>query len=281
MIFSCGITTFNPTPSDIEHIVTLSEVFNKIIVYDNTPSGMSPIYKNSLTGHNIIVVSNGVNDGLSLAFEYMFSYFSKLNADFVCLFDQDSRISLSALESMMNRIMSDNNDKVAIYAPRIIYEHESSFKYKSGLQSVKWVISSGSFNRVSVFRTVGGFDKNYFIDRIDMDYCFSVRLKGFDVKVIEDITLEQSLGDVKSIFGVKFYEHSPIRNYYIARNRFYFILKHKNDLSFPYAKLFFATLRHLIKVVSLETNKKQKIKSICQGVIDCYSSKMGKSNQTL
>jgi rhamnosyltransferase len=279
MKFTCGITVFNPEDTDISYINELSGVFDYIVVFDNTEGSLSNLNKDLLDKSNITVISNGNNDGLSVAFNTIFTYYSdnkQCTADYVCLLDQDSRMSKSSIQELMEIIEGQTVGNTAVYAPRIDYDNEEKEAIKEGLTSVDWVISSGSFIRLDLLKTIGYFDENYFIDRIDFDFCFKVCLHGFKIKVIESVKLKQQLGHSRKLFGIKFFEHSPLRNYYMARNRIYFYQKYQNHFNFVYFKVVIVSIKHILKVLLLDSSKFKKLQFISRGFTDAFKKRMGK-----
>ncbi|MEZ9539113.1 hypothetical protein AB4160_13070 [Shewanella sp. 10N.286.51.B8] len=279
MRFFCGITIYHPSDSDIVYISELSRVFEQVIVFDNTEGCISNLNKTILDDSNVLILSNGKNDGLSFAFNEICFYFynglDEVRNSYVCIFDQDSRIPQLSIKNLMSVISRQKHNDVAIYAPRVAYG-DSIIDCKPEVTEAEWVISSGSFLNLELFKDIGPFDENYFIDRLDYDYCYEARKQGFKVKVIESTVLRQKLGEPKALFGIEYSEHNSIRNYYMARNRVYFYLKNKEHFSFLYLRIAISSLKQLVKVIIFDSEKMKKVQYILKGSWDGMNARMGK-----
>ncbi|MEZ9835154.1 hypothetical protein AB4341_16640 [Vibrio breoganii] len=268
MKYCCGVTTYYPSSSDVQNIIELTNSFDQLYIYDNTPGGMSLDSVNLLSAHiNLKILSNGKNDGLSRAFQ-KFHELSCNKYDFLCLLDQDSRISTETINSMISTIESDNEYGVAIYAPRIQYSHRIKSQPLIEYSYSNWVISSGSFIKNIAIEEIGGFDTYYFIDRLDVDLCYCMTKIGKKIKVLNHIKLEQKLGESDSILGFIFYQHTPFRNYHISKSRLYFYRKHKDRFSLPTMRLIIGIAMQILKILLIENNKLQKIKMVAKGIKD-------------
>ncbi|WP_261835854.1 glycosyltransferase family protein [Vibrio ishigakensis] len=276
MKYSCGITLYHPSLEDIENILALSEDFDHVLVFDNTPNRISNNYTNTIQKkNNITLMSNGINDGLSIAFHSMFERCKK-QSDFLCLLDQDSRFDSLSIQKMKTAIQIHNDPKAAIYAPYIQYSHVAKKNIKPGLTDENWVISSGSFIRTSIIRAVNLIDTNYFIDKIDLDIAMTLKILGYKIYTINDIVLYQQLGKTKNFFGLSLVQHSPDRVYYIARNRFYFYKKFDGKVKVSKFKCALGTIKNLVQIIVYHDNKLEKIKLFIQGMNDHRNSKYGK-----
>jgi len=90
----------------------------------------------------------------------------------------------------------------------------------------EWLVTSGSLLDLNVFKEIGEFDENLFIDYVDTDYCIRLRKSGYKLIQFARPIMMHSLGITKDTLGYSFYEHSPIRNYYIFRNKLYILTKY-------------------------------------------------------
>jgi rhamnosyltransferase len=179
---------------------------------------------------------------------------------------------------MIHHITNDPSNDVGIYAPKIIYstqENNRIYHHESAeREEIEWAISSGSFINLSIYQRTHGFDENYYIDRLDYDYCVEIRQKGFKIVRINSAHLYQSLGEV---VNSKISQHSPIRHYYMARNRFYFYYKKIKMSSLRRITLLTGlTVKHLLQILKNEELKLLKARMIIKGVCDFYQGKMGK-----
>lgn len=269
--FACGVIFYNPKKEEVEKIYDYLKVFDKVFVIDNS----TEINKECefLKNKNFEYIFNNHNFGLSKSYNILCNKAYKEDYKYVCLLDQDSIFSNHNINAMINEIKESKNEKVGIFCPRIIYNNKSSIYNSNNLKKIEeinWCISSGSFLNLDIYNIIKGFDENYFIDRVDADYCFQLKKKGYKILIINNSYLEQELGTAFSKFNKIIFEHSPLRNYYIFRNRLYFYKKNKK----LYLSLLPA-LKHIWSILLYEHAKKEKLKYILKGGIDFYKNRLG------
>ena len=145
------------------------------------------------------------------------------------------------------------------------------------VQYVSKSITSASITNVKVWKEIGGFDNDLFIDYVDYDYAIRLRLAGYKILRLNAVFLDHQIGNSVNhkigFISVRVANHSSFRKYYICRNIVIFIKRYKLK-STPIAevlrlfKVFFFT-------ALFEDEKKNKIKSIFNGIKDglTYDSK--------
>lgn len=257
--FCAGIIWFNPDARAFTQLRIVSSCFEKVYVYDNSSvSSKSKVDKMKLD--NIEYFFNKKNEGISIAFNKIVK--KCRNSDFLFALDQDTEVSrenISDLQKYINQYFTKN---VGIYCPYIYYDNKYKDEPKS-VENISFTITSCSMLNLKIFKKMGGYDNNIFLDGVDREYCFRLIRQGYMIQQIGTIKVKQNLGNGrKNIFGI--YEHSPIRNYYIAYNRLYFIDKYpdyfKNSRKIKY--LYLSTIKQFLSVVLCEKQKLAKIHMI-------------------
>ena len=112
------------------------------------------------------------------------------------------------------------------------------------------------------------FDDNYFIDRVDKDFCYQINKNNKKICQVNDALLYQQLGEISSN---GYSTHQPFRHYYIARNRAYFNKKYKKSNFLT----IFQSIRHIGIIIKNEPEKMKKIKMVFKGISDYKKGKMG------
>ena len=284
MKFCAGITLFYPTKNELESILNYIQVFEKIYVYDNTDSIENQKINSTYFINNckIEYIANCENFGLSVALNKMCSISILNSFDYICLLDQDSIINSISLNNIISYINSTKDNSVGIYTPEIIYHSQYKMVSDKNLlnmegKRVKWAITSGSFLNLDIYKLTEGFDKNYFIDRLDYDYCVQLRELGYKIIKIKNTFLFQKFGAENRFMGFNISEYNVHRNYYIFRNRLYFYLsKHFSLLNVLIVIVL--SISHLIKII-IETDSINKFKMIRRSVLDYYCNIMGKYDE--
>ncbi len=86
-----------------------------------------------------------------------------------------------------------------------------------------FLIASGTLVSMAVWSDVGCFRSELFIDNVDLEWCFRARGAGYALFGICAARMRHSVGDrpLRVWLGRWWYvhRHSPLRQYYMARNR--------------------------------------------------------------
>lgn len=281
MKFCCGVTLYYPLKEELERLIKYKEVFDCIYIYDNTDShkkNENKLYFQNRDG--FFYISQQENKGLSIAFNAMCEEAIHEGYDYICLFDQDSIIQKHDLNKMIDFIKKDSNNNVGVYVPEIVYLHKNSTVSNSYNEikgnEVDWEISSGSFVNLFIYQQTEGFDNNYFIDRLDYDYCYVLRNCGYKVIKVNGIFLTQKLGEKSNGIFKNYSSHNAVRHYYIFRNRLYFYLNKIEPNILIYIKLSVLSIYHIFNIILKEDEKFKKLKMIYRGWVDYKGSQMGK-----
>lgn len=264
---ACGLTLYLPEIEDIQNVLNLAEHFVRVYVYDNsdTPYDDSQLKKKE----NVVIISQGYNDGLGVACDSLCLAAKKDGVDYIVLFDQDSRMDSEAIQELLSDIGTDS--QVALYCPQVVLQGESA-KHLVERENITWCITAGTCVRLDLYGTIYQFDQNYFIDRLDLDFCRQVTTQGYKIRRMNTAIMSQQLGNDLHQFGnIKYSTPSGVRHYYLARNRLYF--NHKFGIlgcSFP------QTLKQILMIFLFEQKKKEKICMTFRGICDYRKHKMGK-----
>lgn len=290
-IFCVGVVFYNPKKVYIDNISNYYNLVDKIYIFDNTETNGDEVLRALLdmdSMNKCKYIKSSSNIGISGALNFICEIALREGYKYIMTLDQDSVIFPSSLETMLNCIQKLNDPNVGLYAPSIRYVKE--YKEIPGcnkgqmttcgkITEIKWAITSGSVLDLNIFRKIGGFDENLFVDRVDYDYCLTLRKYGYKIVRIEDVIVYHFLGESKGrIFRLS--QHQPIRHYYMFRNRLYIVGKHNKVYKGlkKYIFIIFASLKHLFLILILESSKLEKIKMIMKAIKDYKNGKMGKIN---
>lgn len=293
------IITYNP-PSDferrLEHFLT---EFEQIIIVDNgSPIAIQQSLQ-ELASHregSLHLILNSDNLGVARALNQGFRLAMQMGREHVVTFDQDS-LPISGMKKAMLDTYNiiPHRDKIAIIASvvedqsagikakflrqkgRFLFER----KYCTGqiLENVSIVITSGSLHNLKIYEQVGPFRDDFFIDYVDTEYCLRVKQQGFDIVVACQARLEHKLGNQKKFqkgpLEIRPTFHSPVRWYYISRNRISMLGQY--GLSFPHWLLYEVVVSSygMIKMLFLEDQKWKKMLALLFGCLDGLAGRMG------
>jgi rhamnosyltransferase len=178
-------------------------------------------------------VAQGQNIGIAWAKQHGFSH--------VLIMDQDSIAASDMVQRLMGSLtaLTKSGVKIGAIGPKLQYTNsmESFHFIRLGLTDnlvrlspdhsepvpVDIIISSGSLIPLAVINKVGGMDDSFFIDNVDVEWCFRAASHGFKLYGDTGAVMEHSLGDAVKRFWFlrrqKVVVHKPLRLYFIMRNR--------------------------------------------------------------
>jgi rhamnosyltransferase len=236
-------------------------------------------------GHNFGIAA-AQNHGILLA--------RSVGASQVLLLDQDSVAAPDMVARLLDVLTAGlrAGRRVAAVGPRLVDRRSGKVTpfVRIGLFGVSrlicsersdvalesdFLVASGSIIPLSVFDEIGIMEEGLFIDNVDLEWCFRSRHHGFVLLGACKAVLEHSVGEqVFHVAGRSLYRHSPLRQYYIMRNR---ILLYRRPYS-PWAWVMQDFLRMLVKVVLFGVVYSPRIKNLrmmMRGMIDGLRGRHG------
>ena len=228
----------------------------------------------------IQIINNGENLGVATALNIGLKFAINNNFTYAILLDQDSRINEDMVELLING--HNEHNYIGMTVPKIIYNGvtDSSFDVNTSNENVKFAITSGSCINLNIIKKVGFMDDSFFIDSVDFDYCFKIRMAGYKIIQIKKAVLYQQLGDLKEygLLGIKFHptNYNFIRQYYIVRNRLSLAKRYFRFSPLFFLKSILRILYHIFLIIVFEKDKMKKLIYIKKGIIDFLLNRMGK-----
>lgn len=259
------VVTYNPDNDIFENLQALSEQVGFIAIVDNNSENIDSLKLYCKNKENLLLIENKENLGIAKALNIGATYAMENNFMYLLTMDDDSKLLSNCVETMLD-ILENNTDNIVSCGPN--YDNEDIGNYKI----CDVLISSGNLTKLSVYRDVGGFDDKLFIDCVDFDFSFKIRLLGYSVAKIGSAKMKHKLGNlisIKTIFGRKeVIEHSAFRYYYIYRNGKYLRKKYRKNFKFFCFKSWINSNLHILAILLFHNDKKAKFKAIRQGKKD-------------
>lgn len=271
-----GLTVYNPGGDDLKILDSICEIIDLVIIYDNSEHPDNGLEAKIGSHKNCTFLSNGKNDGVSIALNTMADVAVASDKRKIIFFDQDSELSGADLVEYLDKILSYDCSDVAMFSPNIICDYvvdENAYFDAPPVKECDWLITSGSCLDLCAYEDIGTFDEKLFIDLVDTDFCIRAREKGYKLLQLSTPIMRHSLGDVRSILNIKYYCHSPLRIYYQVRNKIYLSKKHPNT---NILGVIVSILKGIVKITFLEKNKFFRFKMVFKGIVDAKNSVMGK-----
>lgn len=282
------IITYNVENDFKKRINKLKGKVDEIIVVDNGSKDKTISMLKELE-REITIIYLEENKGIAYALNKGINYSIKKGYNWILTLDHDSIITDDMIKNMLNCYESfdeDFKEKVAMLVPIHVEEKEykSSDSNSSKVSSVSYMevlteITSGALTKAEIYKNIGMYDEKLFIDLVDHDYCLYLNKKGFKIIQVKSAILIHNLGESvkKSLLGLKMTptNHSPLRRYYMSRNRHYIWDKYKNDFPQWVLKDKRRFITENLKIILFEDSKIEKFKYIKNGIKDYKNNVFG------
>jgi rhamnosyltransferase len=298
MSINCAkvIVTYFPDEDTLSYLGILPKHCRDVYVVDNTPV---PHIVSFPDDENLHVERLNQNQGLSNALNKGIELAASEGHRNIFVFDQDTRIPSCYFDHMLQfkNVMDGRYTNCALCVPNFSDRNSGTFaKYPiisrysvrhrtcNNLESESpddalIAITSGTFIDYEMYRQIGPFNDDYFIDFIDNEYCLRVYCQGFRIAVNCDVTIDHAIGQRESrrflSVSIKPNHHQPVRRYYIARNGVRTALEYFKPYP-SYSLLIFARFVHeILSIIFYERRAAKKLTYMCIGFVDGIIGRMG------
>jgi rhamnosyltransferase len=269
---------------------------NRIIIIDNSPNTSDVIEQLEHANYlNLEVVRLGHNTGVAHALNVGIE--KSTDCNLILTLDQDSNLPKDYISHMVAFFEAHQSEgRLGLVAPNFVdvnsgtpatFTRLERFSMRSftcvgssGMHETTLAITSGSVIPREVFRAIGRFEADLFIDLVDFEFCLRLQRHGYRALINAGVTIEHSIGQREKhrLFGLTFKpnNHGSLRRYYISRNGMYVARKYM--LTYPsFIALNAMKMIHEIGCVALyERNKRLKLSAIALGLWDGLIGKLGK-----
>jgi|SRR5580658_1779617 rhamnosyltransferase len=276
------IVTYNPRPAFVDNIVAVATQVSHVVVVDNGSSAETERHFQELvTRIDCTVIRNHENLGIAVALNLGVQYALKSRFDWVCTFDQDSRVCDGFVIKMLDAYQqSPHPERVALLAPRYT-DRESGFNLRLKRASdgeILAAMTSGSMMPASTIQKLGFFDESFYVDAVDIEFCLRARRKGMLILQSSAVLLH-SLGRTTyhHLLGFRFgvTNHSAGRRYYMTRNRLRLLIRYASDWSWSWRESR-TMLLDAAKILFAEDDKWSKVRAMAAGTADALRGRVGK-----
>ena len=237
------IVTYNPEMAALLKLLSQLNRETDFLVIDNG-SSQADRFRESIVVYTRCLEYRQLteNVGLAQALNYGLEEAQKRNYQFALLFDQDSSLGDMYVESMLTayeEALEIGKRKIAAIGPRVINpqtRRQSPFKLFSKilfrsdrpfydsrhLYQADFLITSGTLLALSCLDDIGPMKASYFIDNVDLEWCFRAKSRGYALLGTDRAILYHAIGERSDSPLVRkgiLAKHNPDRTYYSSRNR--------------------------------------------------------------
>lgn len=267
-----GIVTYNPDISKLrENVAAVSPQVHQVVLVDNGSDNVDSVAEICDEDPNVSLIRNGENLGVAKALNIIFRRGGSIGAGWVLTLDQDSRVDDNFIEECSPLMQKEDVVSISTLRKNRGIDRRTEYDENISVQTVNHCITSGNLVRLSAWKEIRGFNEALFIDCVDYEFCYRLRMAGYAIHRINKVLLTHEVGqrEERMFFGKKILtnNYSPMRRYYISRNSIY--LRRFIPLSHETGAFWGGyTKDHIIKVLLYETNKLRKLRACLQGIVD-------------
>lgn len=263
-----GYVTYNPDINLLRRsIAAILTQVNYIVIVDNASTNKMFVEELQLLSNSIHVIFNESNKGVAVALNQIGKYAEELGCQWFLTLDQDSVCPPNTINVYSEYMNTPNIGLICPYILQRISPNVNA-NYSNVSEYIQVAITSGSLVRTLAWKDVNGFWDELFIDRVDDDFCFALRDKGWKILQTNRVALEHQIGNptLHSFIGKKYYTDSypSFRYYFIARNTI-IVCSYYQNLPYNMYKLL---LKRFFKILLGEKNKYDKMKAFLNGIKD-------------
>lgn len=276
----CVIVTYNIDNKIYDVVNSVKNKVSKLIIVDNGSKENTLKMLNDIDKEeNVEIIYNMDNLGISMALNIGVRKAIDYGAKWILTLDHDSIVDSEMIDNMAkfyNRCSKSEQRRIGILAPEIYDIIIGKSYYNVGLESdhkkLKHVIQSGALIKTEIFKEIGYFNEDLFIYFVDVEFCYKVNDKNYDIIMVKNAKLfhEEGHKEEKKFLFLKFtYDnYSKYSIYYIIRNAVYMFRTYKE---YEFIK---RIIYDFIKII-LANNKMTKyvILGLKDGIFNNYGKK--------
>jgi rhamnosyltransferase len=277
------VVTFNPDWDRLQTLLRqIASQGGCFIVVDNG-SARSDRLRSAIEDSRLLAFMElGENRGLAYGLNIGIQTAANLGYDTVFMFDQDSEIEQGFFSGLFQAWQDAQSAVVpiAVIGP-LLKDPDTGRTSKfatfrdflprgnqplsgvDGLFEADFVITSGSMISIAAFRDIGVMREDFFIDNIDLEWCFRARARGYAVLGTTRAILLHRIGEPAE--GLLYRlglvsSHPPLRFYYSTRNR----LRLYREPHAPWAWVLRDCVRFALKTILLLVTSSQRLEYLRQ-----------------
>ncbi len=275
---AASVVLYNSPLSRSAAIETYRVQVDRLYVVDNSEGGKTDLAHYLIGLPNVVYISSEKNEGIASALNRAASKAISDGYSYLLTMDDDTAVPenlITAMTSFLNEY--DNASRVGILAASHSDE-DSTLSIKQSYKKVLYTMTSGNLLNLNIYRQVGLFCNDFFIDHVDHDYGLRINQAQFEVIELPELKLFHQLGERRQIrwTNMKYVSHAPTRGYYFVRNGLVLAQKYKYDFPDFHRKVWILLIKEFFKALFFEPQKAYRLRLLWQGVVDKCAGRFGK-----
>lgn len=278
--------THHPDTGFLRRARSVARQVGALVVVDNC-SDSQDVLRRDCEAAGFGFIANSGNFGIGVALNQGVRWAQESGCSWVLFFDQDTTPAPDCAAELLAIAQAPGHTRPvglvgANYWDEFRDRHLLDPAAAGGRRWVETasVITSGSLLSVRAYQTAGPFREDFFIDSIDIEYALRLRTRGFAVLLSTKPLMNHAVGSpTRHRFlwkHVACSNHSPLRRYYITRNRLVLVrlyLRREPRWALQHLRGLF---NHCVLTLLYEPHRARKLRAIALGLWDGVRCRLGK-----
>lgn len=283
------IVTYHPDEEFAERLRLVGAEFPQVIIVDNGSQPRSvEILRRLAKSSPVNLIENPKNLGIAAALNKGVELALREGFQWIVTLDQDTIPHANFLAGLFDVYLKSGGGDVVVGSNYLDVHRMRNFVQCDDpgtvFQERKTLITSGTLLPLSLFKKIGYFREDYFIDSVDHEFSLRARKRGYRMLISCRPLMDHSIGAaVKHTSPLRqflSFNHSPVRKYFIARNtvataKAYFFQEPVWGM-----RQGWRLLSDFASILLFEHEKWKKTKAFMVGVVHGIAGKMGPIEKT-
>lgn len=281
------VPVFHPPASFADRLRDMLGQVDGVVVVDDGSRAVGRMGLDALPG--VAVIESPENSGIANALNVACREAIRRGARFLLTLDQDSDLPDGSVDRAISALARPVAPGVrsGVAVPATVGGAPVLRTRRHGTETAFDPIQSGTLIPEDVFREVGAFREELFIDAVDSDYTLRLRERGFEVVMVAGVDLGHALGEAVPIVVAgrplklggrqrHVLHHSPFRTYYMIRNSIDLTRRYRRGNSAWHARRWQKLSTMVLGSAVLGPDSAEQFRAIRLGVRDGLRGRLGK-----
>jgi rhamnosyltransferase len=267
------VVLYRPDATVPDNIASYAAQVDRVFVVDNSEEPDIRIVSRVSGLPGVTYVENGDNLGVATALNIGTRAAMSSGYSWALTLDQDS----TAPAGFVDMLALCCEARVSIVAP--VWQQVGGLAEPTSdeCRDIDRAISSGNLLRLGALESVGGFDDDLFIDQVDHDLSFRLRLAGWRIVQARGAALRHRQGNLRrTAWGFHTTDYPAIRRYYMARNTAVMLRRYGRAFPKWAADERMQWIRDIAKILLGEPDRVTKLRMIARGRRDAAAGVLGR-----
>lgn len=282
------VPLFEPASAAARGIRLLAEQVDGVVLVDDGSPTDVMAFVESLRLPGVQLVRSPENRGIASALNLGIASAIRESAEFVLTADQDSVFDADYVRQLLAVVASLESDGVpfACVAAGVVNgkPNPSRPHPATSFRVTVETIQSGLLFPTAVLEQLGPFDESLFIDCVDTDYILRGAAHGLPTFLGPDCRMEHALGEgiaVRLPAAFRRRErvvpyHSPLRRYYITRNRIRLLGRHARQNPRWMVVQTYEQMKSIVADLMWGPDRRGSVLAVAHGVMDGVRGRGGR-----